>query len=439
MRRKTSSNPTRIYTFGCWIPPEHRAAFYEQLRLGHQYRNKRVEIEREKRAAYRAARAEMFPALAEAEAAVEAADAEVERLVTALNAKRGAARARVRDEALEREIAAAKTKRKAANVAAKAWRTEAKGSDVLAAVSAELNERSGEARRAANTAPGGAHWGTRGLVDKASDAAFKANEPRFARWTGEGRVGGQVQTLADGDSKAPLSVGGLFSARSKIVQIDPLDADQWATRSGRRHAWTAGRIRVGSTDSREPVWLPFEVLLHRPLPSDAVVKWAWILARKEGPKAKFVLQLTLEAESFVHDHEERGPGVAAVDFGWKRAADGGIEVAFLLDATGHSETFSLPACGTDGRRHSILQSLDYADHLRSVGDRVFDDVKGELHAWLKATEVAPDWLREECSHVWQWRARQKLSRVAWKLAREASTEAAMFAMWTRWKADRRVA
>ena len=55
--RKTSNLPTQVYAYGIHeLSVEHRKVIHEQVFLAHQYRNKLVEIERERREAYRSIR-----------------------------------------------------------------------------------------------------------------------------------------------------------------------------------------------------------------------------------------------------------------------------------------------------------------------------------------------------------------------------------------------
>lgn len=66
--RKTSTTPTKIYSYGCLQPSDtDKMIISDQLWLAHLYRNKLVEIERNRRTKYRALRASLSPVVEEIE------------------------------------------------------------------------------------------------------------------------------------------------------------------------------------------------------------------------------------------------------------------------------------------------------------------------------------------------------------------------------------
>src|SRR5690606_27442140 len=131
----------------------------------------------------------------------------------------------------------------------------------LAADLAAINVRANDMRKALR-ARCGVYWGTYLLAEAAADAQRREKmDPSFRRWTGEGRIGVQIQ----GGMPAVALVGG----DDTRLQVDAIDPRAWSgTRSERRlHARTTLRIRIGS-EGRDPVWASFPMIMHRPLPTD---------------------------------------------------------------------------------------------------------------------------------------------------------------------------
>ena len=75
------------------------------------------------------------------------------------------------------------------------------------------------------------------------------------------------------------------------------------------------RMRVGTEGiGRRPVWAEFPLMLHRPLPADAVVKGAWVRRFKVADRFRWELQIQLESTT-VARVEAAGDkrGVVAID------------------------------------------------------------------------------------------------------------------------------
>src|SRR5205807_6540186 len=95
---------------------------------------------------------------------------------------------------------------------------------------------------------------------------------RFHRWDGRGRLAVQLQ--------GGLPVADAFGSDSRL-RIAPVPAGAWergAPPSARR---TTVQLRIGS-EGREPVWATVPVVLHRPLPPAAQIKWVFLLRERIG-------------------------------------------------------------------------------------------------------------------------------------------------------------
>lgn len=393
MKRKTSTVPTKIFTYGCVALTENAEVFHEQLFLAHRYQNELTAISLEARTRYREARARI-PELAPVEQEYETLDKRVDDLLTEMKQTNASVRGRVRDASLVEEVKRLKAQRRLVGKRRKELREALKADPTFAAGVERINEdkaRQHKERRAAC----GVYWGTYLLREKSMEQAEKsATDPKFRRFSREGRVGVQLQH--------GLTLTEAYGCEDTRLRISPLPPDQWSTRSGRRHARTTVRMRVGS-DGRAPVWAAFQIIMHRPLPADARIMWAWILVQRVGTDTKYQLQLAVESKDFERALP-RGPAVA-IDFGW-RVEPEGIAVALAVDERGGQRSLVLPRV--------VHERLDHADSLRGVADRNFDAARADLVAWMRGRQHPPAWLVEATQHIHAWHSHARLARIAYQ-------------------------
>jgi hypothetical protein len=459
LARKTSTTPTRIWTFGARKPLEEtQASIKEQLYKANRYYNRLIEIERERRSKYREARTEFVPRLAELERKNDSIQEALEAARQELRSLRQKDRQRTEAPAgLKTRIAELVSEARAIGKVLKTERAEVteqmkKARDALAEMT-KLAEAEGakttskmtalqmvlsgtpknilkfaeaatrvqeDSYQAVRDARGecGVYWGTYLLIEEAAKtAAAKALvDPRFKRFDGSGRIGVQVQ--------GGISTEEIFGGKSTMLQIDPLPVDQWDTRSGRRHAYTKVRIRVGTAEKgRQPVWAEFPLLVHRKLP-EGVVKSAWIQVQRVGTRTRYRLQMMVEAVSFAA--RDRGKGTVALDVGWRSMPNGNLRVAYWVDSKGQHGALELPA--------KIRTGLTLANSLRGFSDVHFEAAKKVLRDWLGRQTEVPDWMTEATAHIAQWRQPRRLASVAFKMEAEFAPDAV--ALWKKWKASR---
>ena len=399
---------TRVYRYGLLPPHEGEKKVREQMWLAHRYRNKLVEIARERRSAVRKLEAS-FKNAAAAKRRIEEEEKEVEHLgheaaELKQQSKLAGKPTRVPKE-LRDELAAARTKRKEAfrTFTAVRWANKARS----AAQQKMLNKTFGKLRRAARAACG-AFWGTYLLVEASDDQAQKMplyqpdgspNDPRFVRWRGDSRIGVQLQhglTVADAlageDTRLRIEVGK-----------PPEHADPTSRRSAKRRYATLA-IRIGS-NGRAPVWARFKMVLHRPLPENGQIQWAVVHARRIGPRTEWYCALTVK----YMPEAARTPapsGAVAVDVRWAHVGHGEIRVAEVCSAE-ERRALMLPADGT--------AQIRKAEELRSVRDDNFNTARALLIAALLRIR-APKWLKEKTETLAHWRAIAKLAAVVrvWK-------------------------
>lgn len=348
MRRKTTDTPTRIYSYRCLPPITEQRRVEDQYRLAHQYRNSLVEIERRLRDRFR----DVVLACAGTRWALlhaEDCDAAVDDAYDDLRAAKSGGGAPT--DAQTEHLAACKELRCAAwddLRAAKREHAEAlrPGYDLARA---ESREQIKTARR--DYSSRGLRHGAYARIETAMQQASRAADaPTYMRYTGEGSIG--TQLTGDGDTLG-LTVDELYSCMDTRVRLGPPGAldrhprreiegctwrDVWRlSRNVRRHAArTYVDLRVGSNPDRSPIFARFPVTYHRPLPSDAVIKWAYVVRKRVGRRHEWRLQFTIESETFRAPHQAVGAGVAALNLGWRNLIDDegavcGIRVGYLVD------------------------------------------------------------------------------------------------------------
>lgn len=409
MKRKTSSVPTRIWSFHAEPPIVGADMVRETLFAAHQYQNKLVEIEREHRQKYDRVRAEHSEEVRAAAQAVQEADEvclrtadqikkwreEVYRTTGRKTRKTPEDLAKMLDAA-KKIRAGAKDTLKVARASFKASvklptdelkrrrkeRGEGKGPRIRERINAEtfaemmaedwpqvwkdiqvLNEGRVTAIKAAR-AECGVLDGTYNLVEKAVEAAVKAARPgvpNFRRFDGRGRIGVQLKDV---------TVGQVMAGQSNHLRLrheawDKKGPEKEYRGTKRDQLWIAA-IRVDSDSRGRPVWAEFPVRLHRTPPADAVIKWAWVRVVRHGTRLRYQFQLTLESKEFEKAKRPAGTGEARAIF-FSRAAPSGVQVA---DVNGYA--IVLP------RR--TVDRLQFQDKLRSRADLHYDDLRRVLSA-----------------------------------------------------------
>ncbi len=403
----------RVYRYGLLAPTEGASIVAEQLRLAHAYRNQLTELERERRQRQRDCE-RRFPEAKQAAAALTAAQANLDRLLAERRAQRSRSRSRSESAELRGAIKAAredvKTMRKALREVRAAMKPH------VQADADQANEWFLERRRAMRGASGLRH-GTYILVEDAAQQSAaeiplwdgdQPQDPRFLRWTGEGRVGVQIQGGMDLDQ-----LGDHTFLRITKGAIAP-NAEPGSRRSRLRRRMVLW-LRVGSTEDRAPVWACWPMLMHRPIPNGSRIKRAVVQRRLIGPREEWSVLLTCETPEAAR---ACGGGSVGVDLGWRQMPGGLLRVAMLEGSDGHREEITLPP--------EVLAGLLVPEGLRSTRDQNFEAVRGHagrpanderpalppcgLVKWLAENEH-PDWLREATATLAQWRSQSRLAAL----------------------------
>lgn len=438
MKRKVSDIPSRIWTYGCRAPTVGADLVETQLVNAHHYYNKLIEIERARRNAYRKARRLVGgEELERLEQAHEDLRLKIETARTELKALRQKARQRTEYPAAQQAVKELIVQRKVCKAARDTLRASISANEALKAESDRINKESNAAVRAAR-AKCGVFWGTYLLVEKAIESARHSKiDPDFRRRAlqREGRIGVQIhhEKLSD-----------ILAGKGTFLQFDPLPSEMsvavkdstdrqavsldqaWKHRSGRRQMRTRVRIRVGSTESRAPIWAEFPVILHRKPPEDATVTWAWIKIRRVGTQTRYELQLTLESRALGNRLLPTSRGIVGLDLCW-RLRDNGIRLAYLVDDQGKERELIMP--------HQIQARLMHCAELRGHSDRHFEAVRKVLVGALPRMTV-PDWVTAETETLPQWRSHGRLAALVERWVPEVFSKEQIADLWQSWKTER---
>lgn len=423
MKRKTSATPTRIWTFGMRTPsPEDEAAIREQTKLAHRYQNALVEIERERRVLYREARTALSPELAVLETRIGELNLSIENQRRDIKSLRKITRERTLHRSAMATLKLLNTERRAVAIKLKAARGLVNTDSALRTKADAINEAAYAKQRKARS-ESGLYWGTYLLVEKAMEAVTKGkDDPQFKRYRGGGRAGVQIQN--------GMTVAELFSGNDTRLRLAPLPSGTWDTRVGRRHAVTQVKIRIGTTADKKPRFAVFDHLVqHRPLPSDGIVKWAWIKLEPIGTRIRWSLQLSLESEEFAtRKHASKNAETVAVNLSWRTKPSGDIRAGY--------------AVGTDGRERELLLPAKLRERFtemrehRSHGDLIFDEAKKCTQAFLAAAPTLDDEVRQAAEHIHAWRSHGKLVRFAKLLGEKFSAPREIGQTLRDWRAER---
>jgi len=308
------------------------------------------------------------------------------------------------------------------------------------------------------------YWGTYLLVNRAREASrmslrdslWKWNEekgiwverdPKFKSLDDEVIFGVELQK---GDS-----VERVLNCQNTMFQLDmEPEMGEEVLRHRRIRRRGIARIRVGSggKSGRDPIWAEFPVIMHRPLPPKARIKWAVVKREKITTRLRWTLHLHLEVDSGdCHKDYGTGRGVVAVDIGWRKRGTETVEmgrkrkkrglrkqevevprirIAYLIDDREYAAYLKNPDEGEVGHEQcmssKVVAGFQRVETLQQTRQLKQNEMLAELRAWIKARRSAlPKWFRESTRGIAKWEAPK---RFAWLLR-----------LWreSRWKGDER--
>ncbi len=468
MKRKTSAVPTLVYSYGVpSLSPEHAKIVGDQIFLASRYRNRLVEIERARRAAFRSIVGGLSPKLGTLQTEHEAMHAKyLEQRRALCNVSKSdrdssPLAAKVRElaekrDAIYRDLHAERRAVLTAHVTPareemarlkKEQTEELKKKQgkvgphtlrkITAAVRKEMraDSRWSDAWKAIDTANGAAEdqWklarskaglfhATYAAVDDAAMRSFADSQfdPRFTTFDHTGKVGAQIRgasmvadVLAENRPNAQLAINVT-------------------------HALTRGRqlatmhLLLGlDRETGERVYIDVPFLMHRTLPDQATIKWVYLKVDRVGLRTTYELQFTIEV---ARERVVPKTGLVAINLGWRRMPDGGIRIATVHDGKVESDV-RLPA--------GLWDDIQRAERILGHADDHFNAARTVARDWLrslpasdrKAVEGAMGHVK--LAAIAQWRAHSKLAkltRVA--LSQFFGAETPVSDLWHRWRQER---
>lgn len=395
MHRKTTaasdipSDPARIWSFGAKFNDKIVAEqAREILYKSHTYRNALVELEKKRRESVAETLRQIDPNLFAMEESIAKLEVDKEILKDMIDDARIITRSRAIDANLKLRLVVLKKQLKDLYKQTKIIKKVLYQDPAFKTGQDKIEEDFRNAWRDARKNCG-VFWGTYLAIEEARGNDRKGAPPRFCQFESEGRISVQIQ--------GGCNAADIFSGKSPHVQIDPPPAG-----SGKNPYRTA-RIRIGSDQSKKPIWLQFVVKIHRQLPADSRIKWVWLHAIRIGTHIKWNLQIVMTRSGWDDParclDEEK---TVAIDVGWRKLATG-IRVASWIDNQGKTGEVNIP-------QEQVDRMLKVRD-LRSIRDKKFDDIKSFCVDEMKKYQ-APQWLIDRMAFINNWRSQKRLASIA---------------------------
>lgn len=389
---------TRVYQYGLRTPTLRGDVVRAQMLAAHRYRNTLVEIERGRRIAVRSV-ISAHGDIGVLEKAVADANVELEKALRVVRLERARTKSRSESPVQKQAVKDAREVRRVATSALRDARRALKEDGTIQVKKDQIEELAAGLRRNAR-AHCGAYWGSYLLIEDADNASRKMplydgagpNDPRFMRFMGEGRVGVQLQ--------GGLPAADAFTETDTRMQIGRQDK-----RPTKRKDFRVLRLRVGTLDTgREPMWAEWPMLMHRPLPATAVIKWAVVSLRKIGPRECWTVQITATVPDAVPTAKM---GMVAIDVGWRQLPEGTLRVAAWEDDAGQKGELVLTERAIGGIRKP--------EELRRLRDKKLDEIKKSFSEWLASQgSKVPAWLSKASENLVQWRSAARLTSLVYR-------------------------
>ncbi len=239
----------------------------------------------------------------------------------------------------------------------------------------------------------GLYWGNYEEVKLAWQQAKKQpGQLRFHSWHYEnGKVSVRWQH--------GLPVAEAFSGENRLLRLAPVPPEAYTSPvRAERHklARSTVSIRVAS-EGRQPVWLTLPCVLHRPLPSDGLIRSASIKRMRIG--RRYHWKLILIVEMFTPAEKPTvSDSAIAIKLAWTRKPEG-ICVAHWLNDASESGEVILPT--------SWLSEMNKVDDIQSIRKYHFNQIIAVLKVWLTGRCI-PEWLSAATAHLSLWRSETKL-------------------------------
>jgi len=390
--------PSVIYKYGARRPVTNADEVDRQVRDAHRYRNKLVEIERDRRSCVNAKLMQLAPRLLSLETEIERLDNLIAEKRSEI--KRANATRRRRDVTPEQraELRQWQADRKALRTELKERKADAFADPRIRTALAKVDAEALAASKAARAASG-VYWGTYCQVEQSLSGMRSGAPPRFLRFDGTGKLAVQLQ--------GGLSVAKAFAGEDRRLIIEPVPPKAYLPGEPKALQRTRVWLRIGS-DGREPIWTIVPITLHRPLPDDASIKWVYLTRRRVATKDRWSVCFVLARESGWQKPELARNGSVGVNLGW-RVMDNGVERGLRVARWVGDD-------GTEGELRLPMPDVERwkkTEDLQAIRDQRFNAAVSLLADWLADPGcLLPDWLVERTATLRQWRSAARLAAIA---------------------------
>lgn len=368
---------TKNWVFGCRsLDGDIKQSIDAAIYAAHKYRNKLCELEIAKRARHNEMLERLVPEYVVACDAVAEAEQRVEDLFEEIQSQRMQQRTKTPTgcQHIADEIKSLKSQLKELRSERKRIKQESYKLGAVENAMADNNrQHKDECKQAKQDS--GLYWGTEALVSGSCRSFSSGSPPKYKRFEGEGMLAVQLQ--------GGMPTVRIFEENTKcyLERLSGKLADCY--------------LRIGS-EGRAPIFAKVQVVLHRELPEDGSIKWAYLEQRKVASHTRWSVRLTID-EDVSTDRDKSTH--CAVHFGWH------MEPSGLRSALWQ---------GSDGKRGSVIlphsHCRDYAelDEIDSRRDKLRNDATEMLADWIDTGDCIPEWLVEARKYMKKWKSPNRL-------------------------------
>jgi len=378
----------RVYKYGLLSPTLGFDLIDDTIYKSHRYYNTLIEIERGRRTHIR----EALCTHADTESLViEITNLAAERDEAREQIKRKRSASRSRSESAEQ-----RERVRQLGIRLRALRAQLKdakaviATDPMIAGAIKLANEHAAQRRRDERKRCGVYWGTYLLIEAAVDQAAKSKmDPQFRSWSGNGRIGAQLQ-------------GGIDLtelATNTQLQIHDRVDHRIGRRAGTRKLL---RVRVGSNE-RAPIWAEWPMIMHRPLPDDARIKGVTVHKRRRDCRRWEWLVDILIDTNLTATTKRSSTGACALNLGWAQRSQG-LRAGYVVGDDGHEVEIVLS--------QGVIDRVEKAESIHSTRDKLLNTLRPLLIEAIGVIAGPPQWLVERCQHIHTWRSASRFASLA---------------------------
>lgn len=299
--------------------------------------------------------------------------------------------------------------------------------------------------------------GTREVKDRAAKRAIEdsISDPDFKRFDGTGAVGIQVEKNNSWQE--------ILAGKCHLLKIIKQSPDKLSEKNKNKDIFYTAFIKLASKRKKkglsEDKILEIDFIMHRPLPSDAIVKFVYLQVKKEGFRYNYEIQFTIESSQFPVKKSLTDEKIV-FNLGWRAQENGEILVATGWDSA-QQYHFDNGSSIKNNLRLNLPTSLrtrtEYVEKLLKYSDQHFDVAKKVTKSFLvdniqikkDLIEAQREWIAEHVpeeqraerldkfitnlSNIHSWRNHQHLNLITQIMVKKFVTRDQINALWSAWK------